>query len=161
MITRRLRLPITDHGYFCYSNGFFTTLNDEKKILEHLLKTLVFAHMCDLSKARAASNTIMNGLTVELRVVGDDILYGYEGLSYIGDYQRVVINSYNLETVFKVGDHFIVIRNPEEVKYDVLYDHGTYRITCKDHMHGTKVGFHQSKSDNRYMFFDGNLYKKI
>lgn len=223
-------IAITDHGYFCYSNGFFTTLNDEKKLLEHLLKTPVFAHMCDISKARAASNTIMNGLTVELRVVGDDILYGYEGLSYsgcniwaysskqqkgfvmttndedkaydiyqqfgydhfdkapdhtqiiyreflaskhyeyenksipaeyIGDYQRVVINTFKLEKIFKAGDHFIVIRNPEEVKYDVLYDHGTYRITCKDHMHGTKVGFHQAKSGSRYMFFDGNLYKKI
>ena len=223
-------ISIQDHGYFCYSNGFFTTLHDQKKMLEQLLATPVFHVMGDITKARAASNRIMNGLTVEIRMVGDDVIYGYEGLSYsgcniwaystklkkgyltttdseeraydiyekfgyhdfdkvpehteeiyhdflknrhyefeekaiptdyTGNYQRVMINTKKLDINFKVASHHIEIRNPEMVKYDVLYDHGVYRITCKDHMHGTKVGFYQSKSGNHYMLFDGTLYKKI
>ena len=173
----------------------------------------------------------MNGLTVEIRVVGDDILYGYEGLSYsgcniwaystkqkkgyvtrsddedgvydviygqfgyhefdivpahtqeiyqqflatahvdlqdksipadyIGSYLRVNINDSSLPIVFTVGEHFIEIRNPEMVKYDVVFDGSNYRITCKDHMHGTKVGFHRAESGNLYMVFDGTMYKKL
>lgn len=224
-------IAIVDTGYFCYSNGFFTTLSDQQKLLEQLLLTPVFSVMTDITKARAASPHIMNGLTVELRKVDDDILCGYEGLSYsgcnifaystklkkgyltfvnseedaypiiygqfgyqdfdkvpehteeiyhefiktrhyefteksipeeyVGSYQRVNINDSTLETVFTVGSHFIIIRNPDMVRYDVLYDHGIYRITCKDHMHGTRVSFYQAKSGNRYMCFDGTLYKKI
>src|SRR3990167_9977755 len=172
--------------------------------------------MTNLEKARAASPTIMNGLTVELRMLQDDVIYGYEGLSYsgcniwaysnkhkkgyltlindeeaaydviygkfgydkfdavpehteklyhdflqtrhyeyelkpippnyIGDYLRVNINDSSLDVVFTVAEHHIIIRNPDLMKYDVLYDHGIYRISCKDHMHGVRVGFYQSES---------------
>lgn len=223
-------IAIMDHGYFCYSNGFFTTLLDQKKLLEGLVDSPIFHVMTDISKARAASNRIMNGLTVEIRIVGDDIIYGYEGLSYsgcniwaysakhkkgylttsddedgvydiiygkfgytefdkapahtqeiyqhflasehfkfteqaipaefIGKYHRVNINESSLPIIFTVGEHFVEIRNPEMIKYDVVFDHGTYRITCRDHMHGTKVGFHRANSGKLYMMFDGTLYKK-
>ena len=72
-----------------------------------------------------------------------------------------MINTKNLDIIFTVGSHFIEIRNPEMLRYDVLYDHGIYRIACKDHMHGTKVGFLQAKSGHHYMSFDGTLYQKI
>lgn len=223
-------VAVLNHGYFCYSNGFFTTLHDEKKLLEQLIVSPVFLVMSDVRHARAASPRLLNGLTVEIRLVGDDVLYGYEGLSYsgcniwaystkfnkgyvgftddedraydiyakfgykdfdsvpesselcyrefikrehydftdediplayIGDYERVNINEKRLAMVFSVGQHHIEIRNPERVKYSVINDHGIYRITCKDHMHGIKVGFHQAKSGNCYMMFDGTLYRKI
>jgi hypothetical protein len=224
-------ISIQDHGYFCYSNGFYTTLLDQKKLLEGLLHTPIFIMMTDISKARAASPRIMDCLTVELRVVKDDLIYGYEGLSfsgcniwaystkyqkgyltttnseedaytivygkfgydvfdkvpehtediyrqflanshydfteksipteYVGSYRRVMINTKNLDIIFTVGSHFIEIRNPEMIRYPVLYDHGIYRIACKDHMHGTKVGFLQAKSGHHYMSFDGTLYQKI
>lgn len=224
-------ISIQDHGYFCYSNGFFTTLADQKKLLEQLIHTPIYQYMTDIQYARAASPHIMNGLTVELRKVGDDIVHGYEGLSYsgsniwaystkykkgyltttnseelsyeliyqpfgyvnfdkvpehteilyhafistkhydytevpipqafIGNYQRVDINSKHLDMIFTVAANYIEIRNPELVKYNVLYDHGIYRITCRDHMHGTKVGFYTARSGNRYMLFDGTLYRKI
>lgn len=187
--------------------------------------------MTDIRKARAASNKVMNGLTVELRIVNDDVICGYEGLSYsgcniwaysakykkgyitttndedkaypliydkfgysqfdnvpdytqqiykkflasqhydfsdqaipaeyVGTYHRVNINDITLETDFTVGEHFIVIRNPETVKYDVVFDHGIYRTKCKDHMHGIKIGFYQAKSGQHYMCFDGTCYKKV
>ncbi len=224
-------ISIQDHGFFCYSNGFYTTLNDQKKLLEHILRTPVFAKMTDITTARAASNRLMDGMAVEIRKVGDDILYGYEGLSYsgcniwaystkfqkgyltttndedgiydilyglfgysefdkvpdhtqkiykdflqnrhydfeskavppeyVGAYKRVNINEKRLDMTFNVGEHFISIRNPDLVTYDVVYDHGVYRITCKDGMHGTKVGFYQAKSGNHYMLFDGTLFKKF
>jgi hypothetical protein len=223
-------IAILDHGYFCYSNGYFTTLNDQKRLLEGLLLSPVFSYMTDISKARAASNKIMNGITVELRIVQDDIIYGYEGLSYsgcniwaystkykkgyltivaseeeaydiiygqlrytefdivpdhtqqiyknfiqnhlynitektipeeyIGNYQRVNINEKILATTFSVGSHYIIIRNPDEIKYEVLWENDIYRIKCKDAKHGARVGFYQAKSGRYYMFFDGTLYRK-
>lgn len=77
-------IAVRDHGYFCYSNGFYTTLSDTKKLLESLLQSPVFQLMTDVSIARAASNRLMNGLTVELRVHEDDLIIGYDGLSYSG-----------------------------------------------------------------------------
>ena len=35
-------IAIQDHGYFCYSNGFFTTLNDQKKLMEGLVDSPIF-----------------------------------------------------------------------------------------------------------------------
>ncbi len=224
-------VAIMDHGFFCYGNSFYTTLPDQKKLIEHMITTPVFQHMIDITHARAALNQIMNGLTIELRVKDDDVVFGYDGMSfsgcnawaysmkqqkgyltiaddhdtaynlihhqigydhyddvplhtekiyhdflehrhyefekiaipkeYIGDYQRVMINDSKLDDVFSVGAHHIDIRNPERIKYDVLFDHGVYRIACKDHMHGAKVGFYQAKSGNRFMLFDGMLYKKL
>lgn len=224
-------ISIQDHGYFCYSNGFYTTLNDQKKLLEQLIKTPAFGHMTDLSKARAASNRLMNGLTIEIRKKDDDILYGYEGLSYSGcniwaystklkkgyltttndengiydviyglfgysefdpapahtqelyqkflqthhydydekaipteyngDYQRVNINASKLDMIFNVAPHSISIRNPEPVTYSITHDGANFRTTCKDHMHGIKVGFYRAESGNHYMLFDGTLYKKL
>lgn len=225
-------IAIVDHGYFCYSNGFYTTLSDMKIIIENFLHEPVFNFMVNLQLARAASNRLMNGLTIEIRKVNDDLIYGYEGLSfsgcnlwaystkkqqgyltfndseeevykiiyeelfgyfnfdtvpdhtqliyknflkkyhdhiedkeipseYQGHYQRVKINEKMLKDIFTVGKNFIIIRNPEEIKYDVVYVNGVYRIKGKDNIHGSKVGFHQSKSGNHYMSFDGTLYKKI
>ncbi len=222
---------IMDHGYFCYGNSFFTTLNDQKKLLEGIIETPVFAEMTDVTHARVALHQIMNGLTIEMRAAQDDIVCGYDGMSYtgcnvwaysfkqkkgylttapdtepayklvhdkigymaydhvpphtekiyqdflahrhyefektaipaecLGQYQRVQINDSKLDTIFTVGEHFIAIRNPDPIEYEVLYDHGVYRIACDDHMHGAKVGFYQAKSGNRYMLFDGMLYRKI
>lgn len=227
-------IAILDHGYFSYSNGFYTTLNDMKNLLEHLFQESVFHFMLDTRLARAASGTIMNGLTVEIRFAQDDILYGYEGLSfsgcniwayssqrkagyltfiddeeaayeviytqqlgvtkfdsapaytqaiyqrflknyatkyqaiekdfpqdYQGDYRRVKINSENLADVFHIGTNYFVIRNPEEVRYEVIYVNDYYRVKGKDNTHGATVGLYQARSGNRYMLFDGTLYKKI
>ncbi len=225
-------IAILDHGFFCYSNGYYTTLNDMKILLENILENTVFKQMIDLTHARAASNRLLNGLTVEIRLVKDDVLVGYEGLSFSGcslwaysfkhkqgyitfsndeeaiydevygqfgysefdkvpdhtqvdyakflkkydysaieeksilqefqgNYHRVTINEKILQDVFVVGDHFIIIRNPEEIKYDVIYLHGNYRIKNKDKVHGARVGFYHARSDNKYMLYDGTLYKKI
>jgi CubicO group peptidase (beta-lactamase class C family) len=224
-------VAILDHGYFCYSNGFFTTLNDMKTLLENLLHEPIFHIMTDMTYARAASNTIMNGLTIEIRRVNDDVIYGYEGLSfsgcniwaystkhkqgfltftndeeaaypiiydnwnytvfdkaidhsqqiyrnflknypddsatieipakYQGQYHRVNLNETSLAMIFQVGNDFIVIRNPDEIKYDIMAVNGVYHIKGKDAVHGAKVGFVQSKQGNCYMYHDGTLYKKI
>lgn len=224
-------IAILNHGYFCYSNGFFTTLNEMKILLEGLITEPVFAIMTDITQARAASNTIMNGLTIEIRRVQDDIIYGYEGLSfsgcniwaystkhkqgyltftnneeqaypiiydnwnytvfdkvpehtqriykkfiqsyhyeevnqaipldYRGEYLRVRINEYELHTRFVVGDHFIIIRDPDEVKYEVMFAKGYYNVRGKDNVPGAKIGFIQSNSGHRYMYHDGTLYQKI
>jgi CubicO group peptidase (beta-lactamase class C family) len=225
-------IAILDHGYFCYSNGFYTTLNDMKLLLENLVVTPVFQVMTDLKSARAASNRLLNGLTVEIRLAGDDVVYGYEGLSFSGcncwaystqlrqgyltfsnseeevykilydeqlgykafdkvpaeseaiyhrfienyhpdrssqdlplefqgKYLRVNINEKTLTDIFIVGATFIVIRNPDEIKYPVVYAKGVYRVQGKDNVPNIKVGLLTSKAGNRYMSFDGTLYKKI
>lgn len=224
-------VAISDHGYFCYSNGFYTTLNDMKIIVESLLNDSVFNFMVDIKNARAASNRLMNGLTIEMRLVDDDLIFGYEGLSfsgcnlwaystkkqegyitfndseeevyvivydkllgysqfdivpahtqtiyknfishyqdavedknipeeYQGEYHRVNINEKKLEDIFVVGKDFIIIRNPEEITYEVILVNDTYRVKGKDKIHGSKVGFCQSKSGKYFMYFDGNLYRK-
>lgn len=223
-------IAILDHGYFCYSNGYYTTLHDAKILLEYMLDSPVFHFMVDLNNARPASNRLLNGLTVEIRRVGEDILYGYEGLSfsgcniwaystkhkkgyltytnseedaydiiydkfgykefdkvpeemqknyynflshypfkiiekeipyeYRGSYKRVRINDKVLNLLFSAGNNYINIRNPEEIKYDVILVNDIYRIKDKDHLHGSKVGFCSAKSGNKYMYFDGNLYRK-
>ncbi len=224
-------IAIVDHGYFCYSNGFFTTLNDMKILLEHILQEPIFHQMVNLDNARAASGRLLNGLTIEIRLVGDDVIYGYEGLSFSGcncwvystkkkqgyltfsnseeevykvlydqqlgyhqfdkvpehteqiyqeflshydfsqvsekhfppefqgNYQRVTINEKILTDVFQVGSDFIVIRNPEEVNYPVVSLRDVYRIKGKDNIPGIKVGLLTAQSGNRYMYFDGTLYK--
>jgi CubicO group peptidase (beta-lactamase class C family) len=229
-------IAIQDHGYFCYSNGYYTTLNDTKTLVEHLIIDPVFHVMTDVSIARAASNRLMNGLTIEIRKIADDYIVGYEGLSYSGcnnwaystklkqgyvtftnseedayniifsafgykdfdsikfdtvpdssqtvyrdflshyhphytendipiefqgKYKRVDINDKHLDTIFSAGKNDIIIRNPDEIKFDLIYDGKNYRIKNKDNLAGSKVGFHTAKSGNRYMSFDGNLYKKI
>jgi hypothetical protein len=224
-------IAILDHGYFCFSNGFFTTLSDMKKLLEGLLSDPVFYQMTDIRNARAASNTIMNGLAIELRMVQDDIILGYEGLSYSGcniwayskkmqqgyltfvndeekayeiynllgyplldkapqytqeiykkfiknydykknelrvtpieyqgDYQRVIINEKILNNIFIVGDHFIIIRDPHEIRFDLIYTNGNYHIKGKDNLPGAKVGFVTSKNGLKYMYYNGTLYVKI
>lgn len=224
-------IAIVDHGFFAYSNGYFTNLSDMKILLDQLVQHPVFLVMVNQQAARAASPRIMNGLTIELRVAGDDILYGYEGLSYSGcnifaystqkrrgyitfndseeaaydvvyapfhlkdfdkvpehtqhlyqqflqhyseqtltqaipseyqgHYQRVNINDKILQTKFTVGSNFIVIRNPDEIKYDVVFARGCYRIQGKDQIPGVKVDFVTSNTGQHYMGFDGSLYRKI
>lgn len=224
-------IAIVDHGYFCYSNGYYTTLHDMKILIEHLLENVVFKEMIDIKHARAASNRLLNGLTIELRLVNDDVLIGYEGLSFSGcnlwmystktkqgyisfsddeetiydivygqagytvfdkvpeftqrdylnflnnyqpiftdktipesfqgHYHRVRINEKELSDIFVAADHFIVIRNPDEIQYDIIHLNNTYRIKNKDHVHGAKVGFYRAESNNQYMCHDGTLYKKI
>lgn len=221
-------IAINNHGYFCYSNGYYTTLTDTKKLMDKLIHHPVFQLMTNIKHARAASNRLLNGLTVEIRLQGDDVLFGYEGLSfsgcnlwaystkhqkgyltisdseedvypfvygqwggdvfdkvpeytqtiyqaflkrypfdytnqpipseYHGYYQRVNINEKTLATMFTVGDHFIEIRNPETVRFEVIYLKNTYRIKGKDNVHGAKVGFYTAESGARYFMFDGNLY---
>jgi hypothetical protein len=223
-------IAILDHGYFCYSNGYYTTLSDMKILIEHMLETPVFKCMVDVKYARAASNRLMNGLTIELRMVGEDLIYGYEGLSfsgcniwaystqqkqgyltltnseedaydiydqfgyknfdkvpehtqknyqnfirsyqdtpnqkmippeYQGHYQRVKINEKNLKNFFELANNFMIIRNPDEIKYDIVYADNAYRIKCKDNIHGGKIGLYQAKSGNHYMMYDGTLYRKM
>ncbi|MFZ2314775.1 MAG: serine hydrolase domain-containing protein [Gammaproteobacteria bacterium] len=224
-------IAIVDHGYFCYSNGYYTTLNDMKKLLEQLIGDPIFAYMTDIKKARAASGRLLNGLATEIRLVDDDILYGYEGLSfsgcniwaystkkkmgyitfsndeeavydilykdqlgytvfdkvpawtellyqqflkhylpelpekeipieYQGDYKRVNINQSTLDMVFRVGNNFIVIRDPSEVQYNVTYYQQHYCVKGKDGTHGAKVGFYQAVNGQCYMLYEGTLYKK-
>jgi len=224
-------IAILDHGYFCYSNGYYTTLHDLKILLENFLSEPIFQFMTDINHGRAASNRLMNGLTVEIRKVGDDIIYGYEGLSfsgcniwaystkhkkgyitfsndeeavygviygqwgyekfdivpeysqqayreyvknyhdvvepklipkeYQGYYHRVKINEKNLATKFLLGENYMVIRNPQEIRYELFYAFNAYRVIDKDGKHGPKVGLYTSRSGGRYMLFDGTLYKKI
>ena len=222
-------IAITSHGYFCYSNGFYTTLNDQKILLEGVVEDRIFAYMTDIKHARAASNRLLNGLTVEIRLKDDDVIYGYEGLSFSGctiwaysnkhkkgyltftdseedaypiiydkfgyyefdkvpeytqvlyrtfleqypieyqaknfpiafqgTYLRVLINEKMLDSTFSIGTDFIVIRNPGEIKYNAIYINDRYRIKNKDNLHGSKIGLYTAKSGNKYMLFDGNLYK--
>lgn len=224
-------IAILDHGYFCYSNGYYTTLNDMKTLIENLLDQPVFRLMTDINIARAASNTIMNGLTVELRLVADDLIYGYEGLSYSGcniwaystkfkkgyltfcndeeeaypiiydnfgystfdkapehtqkyyrqfiqhynydyeskdipveyqgDYQRVKINEKKLAEIFVLGNNFMVIRNPDRIKYELTCLNQRYFVKGRDRIQDAEVKLYQVKSGNRYMFYDGTLYRKI
>lgn len=224
-------IAILDHGYFCYSNGFYTNLYDQKILIERLLDEPVFHVMTDIHHARAASNRLMNGLTVELRLVNDDLIFGYEGLSfsgcniwaystqkkqgyittiddedaaydviygefgytkfdtvpehtetdynhfishhhddvsnkpipdeYIGSYHRVNINETTLDIIFSVGSDFIIIRNPDEIKYPVVCIDDNYYIRGKDGIHAGKVSLHRAESGNHYMMYDGTLYKKI
>jgi hypothetical protein len=225
-------IAIVDHGYFCYSNGFYTTLNEMKTLMTHLLNEPVFKTMTDIHFARAASNRIMNGLTVELRQVRNDILYGYEGLSfsccnlwaysnneqtgyltcsnseeeiyteiydqmlgysdfetvpantqtiyqdflksyhekfenkeipaeYQGEYQRVRINEKNLDAIFTLGNNFMTIRNPEIIRYDVVFVKNNFRVKGKDGVHGAKVGLIKSEKGQCYFYYDGTLYRKI
>lgn len=77
-------VAVQDHGFFCYSNGFYTTLNELKIIIESIEQQPVFQHMTDLSQARVANGNVISGLSLELRVVGNDVVYGYEGLSFSG-----------------------------------------------------------------------------
>lgn len=224
-------IAILDHGYFCYSNGFYTTLNDMQKLFDALLKSPIFQQMTDLKLARAASNRLLNGLAVELRLAGNDLLYGYEGLSYSGcniwaystlkkegyitfsnneekvyetiysqfgyqdfdpvpaitqeaytaflktydfehsskaipqefqgKYHRVRINEKELSDIFILGENFMVIRNPEEVRYPLIYANHAYRILGKDGVHGAQVGLYTAQSGRRYFLFDGTLYRQI
>jgi CubicO group peptidase (beta-lactamase class C family) len=109
-------IAILDHGFFCYSNGFFTTLSDMQILLENLLEQPVFHFMTDIKHARAASNRIMDGLTVELRQVQDDLLFGYEGLSYSG------CNIWAYSTKQQRG--IITFTNDEEAAYDIYHELG-------------------------------------
>ncbi len=224
-------IAILDHGYFCYSNGFYTTLNDMKKLIENILPDTIFQYMVNIKNARAASPRIMNGLTIEMRCVGDDIIYGYEGLSfsgcniwnystlkqegfitftnseedaypiiynplgytdfdkvpsytntfyerfiknykddtnarelpvaYRGNYHRVRINEKELNDVFVIGKDFIVIRNPDEVRYDTMFANGKFHVQGKDKVQGVTVSLYVAESGNRYMLFDGTLYRKL
>jgi hypothetical protein len=187
--------------------------------------------MIDIKKARAASNRLLNGMTVELRIVNDDLIYGYEGLSfsgcniwsystklqqgylsftdneelaydivydplnyhefdkvpdytqtaykeflanyavqketknlpeeYRGNYHRVKINEKDLADVFVIGENFIVIRNPEEVRYETMFINNHYHIRGKDNVQSTTVSLYEARDGNRYMLFDGTLYRKI
>lgn len=77
-------VALQNHGYFCYGNGFYTTLEDLEVLLGKINSDRVFQLMVDVKNARRAESTVMNGLTVELRQVGDDLVYGYEGMSFSG-----------------------------------------------------------------------------
>lgn len=107
-------VAILDHGFFAYSNGFFTTLNDMQILIANLMTDDIFKIMTDLSKARAASNRLMNGLSVEIRKVDDDIIYGYEGLSYSG------CNLWAYSTKYKQG--YVIFHNSEEEVYKIVYE---------------------------------------
>lgn len=107
-------IAITNHGYFAYSNGFYTTLNEMRKLLDQLINTPVFTTMVDVNHARGASAKIMNGLTVEIRSVGDDLIYGYEGLSFSG------CNLWAYSTKKQQG--YLTFDNSEEEIYNIIYD---------------------------------------
>jgi CubicO group peptidase (beta-lactamase class C family) len=224
-------IAILDHGYFCYSNGFYTTLNDMKKLIERVLKNPVFSVMVDIKRARAASPRLLNGLTVEMRIVGDDLIYGYEGLSFSGcniwnysharqegfltftnseedaypiiydplgysefdkvpdytqkfykrfiqnyqvdiltrdlpeafrgNYHRVRINEKELNDVFIIGKDYIVIRNPDEIKYETMFVNENFHVKGKDNVQGTTVSLYAAQSGKQYMLFDGTLYRKL
>jgi hypothetical protein len=80
---------------------------------------------------------------------------------YQGYYQRVKINEKNLETIFLMANDFMMIRNPEIIKYPIIYANNNYRVKGKDNTHGAKIGLYQAKSCNKYFLYDGTLYKKI
>jgi len=81
--------------------------------------------------------------------------------AFQGNYHRVKINKKDLPDVFVVGNNFMIIRNPEKIKYDIIYFNNQYRIKNKDQVHGARVGFYSAKSNNKYMLYDGTLYKKM
>jgi hypothetical protein len=101
-----------DHGFFCYGNGFYTTLNDMKLLLENLLNDAVFQHIVDVKTARSASDTLMNGLTIEMRKVGDDVMFGYDGVSFSG------CNVWAYSTKLKTG--YLTFCNHTETAYQVI-----------------------------------------
>src|SRR3990167_227301 len=49
-------IAIQNHGYFCYSNGFYTPLYDHKILIENLLNETIFNIMTSTKHARASSN---------------------------------------------------------------------------------------------------------
>jgi len=106
-------IAIADFGYFCYSNGFYTTLRDHKTIIENLLIDPVFKVMTNLKHARAASHRLLNGMSVEIRRVNEDVIYGYEGLSCSG------CNIWAYSTLHKKG--YITTIMDEDAAYDVIY----------------------------------------
>jgi hypothetical protein len=202
-----------------------------KKLIENILQDNIFQYMVDIKNARAASPHIMNGLTVEMRSVGDDLIYGYEGLSFSGcniwnystakqegfitftsseedayplvynplgytdfdkvpsytnkfyerfinnyqvdlvtrdlpeafrgNYHRVRINVKELADVFVIGKDFIVIRNPDEIKYETMFVNENFHVQGKDKVQGVTVSLYEAKSGNRYMLFDGTLYRRL
>ncbi len=201
-----------------------------KILLENVLSEPTFLFMVDLSKARAASNRLLNGLTVEIRLVDDDVIYGYEGLSYsgcniwaystkqkqgfltfsndedavygelyghlgyqnfdvvpqhsqqsynhfianydftsatkaipeeyIGNYHRVKINDKDLKNTFALGRDYMLIRAPEETRYDLMYYNNNYHVKGKDRTRGSVVHLYQTQRGNRFLSFEGTLYVK-
>lgn len=228
---------IQDHGFFCYSNGFYTTLNETKKLLENIVNDKTFQYMIDLKHARSTPEPrLMNGLSIELKTVGkDDLIFGYSGLSfsgcnawlvsaksgkgcltfcdtseeadaavyehlgygdvefdeapehaeifyshfkqnypyepqaaeipseYQGNYQRVKMNDTELSEVFVLGKSYLEIRDPgAKFTYNLTKDvKENYRVIGEDQTHEAKLSLHQAKSGNPYMFYQGNLYRKI
>lgn len=112
-------IAILDHGYFCYSNGFYTTLEELRIIICNLLENKVFKEIVNIKSARAASNRLLNGLTIEMRLVDDDIIYGYEGLSFSG------CNIWAYSTKQQQG--YLTFTNDEDQVYDYLYSHFGYK----------------------------------
>ena len=79
---------------------------------------------------------------------GQNLSFPYLGPEFIThlakkytDITSKKINEKTLDIHFKVGKNFIIIRNPDEIKYDVIYVKDTYRIKNKDGVYGAKVGF--------------------
>src|SRR3990167_2200149 len=108
-------IALLDHGYFCYSNGYYTTLKDTQILIEGLQNEAVFRCMVDVTHARAASNRLLNGLSIEIRLINDDVLYGYEGLSFSG------CNIWAYSEKQKQG--YLTFSNDEDAVYDILYEH--------------------------------------
>lgn len=226
-------VAVQDHGFFCYSNGFYTTLNELRVILEGILQDPVYQHhIANIEKARHACDDIISGMAVELRVKGDDIVVGYEGLSfsgcniwsfsnklqqgyvtfcddeeaayqliyakfgyedfdpapastrqysefyknaypgvqencdvpveYQGKYQRVRINDIELPSLTVLGNHYLTIRDPEETTYTLTHQKNSgYHIEGDDGIPDSRVGLIQSHAGNRFMFYNGSLYKRV
>jgi CubicO group peptidase (beta-lactamase class C family) len=226
-------VALQNHGYFSYGNGFYTTLDDLEVLLGKINSDHVFQLMVDVKNARRAESTVMNGLTVELRQVGDDLVYGYEGMSfsgcttmafstmqktwcvtfgenaeedyhavcsrlgypnaqwketpesanifytnfthnypalseavipleYQGIYRRVKLNDgQELEYVSVLGNNFLTIRDPDEVTYDLVQVNDEYHIKGDDNVVDSRVGLYTANGSNRFLFYIGNLYKRI
>lgn len=111
-------IAIRDNGYFCYSNGFHTTLNDAKILLEGLIENPVFQFMFDMKNARAASNRLMNGLAIEMRMYQDDLIIGYDGLSFSG------CNLWAYSTKNKVG--YLTFNDSGDLADKIIFDQFGY-----------------------------------
>lgn len=131
-------VAIMDHGYFVYSNSYYTTLNEMKQLLEAMHDDAVFQLMIDVEEARAAATEVMNGLSIELRQANGDLIYGYEGLSASG------CNIFSCSRA--QGKGYILFCNDEEKAYELIYQN--FGITAFEPVTDKSRRFSQAFADS-------------
>jgi hypothetical protein len=137
-----------------YKQGFLTFTNDEEAAYPTIYNHWNYTHF---DKAPDYTQQIYKNF-----IQNRTYEYSIKNIpqEYQGHYLRVDVNESTLTIKFTVGNNFIIIRDPDEIRYDVIHFRNQFWIKGKDQIHGAKVGFIKSKHGNFYMYHDGTLYKK-